>query len=115
MPTPQIKNFSKKSGKSVSEVEKLWNKAKELATDMGKKDDFKYITGILKNMLGMEEDIQDQGLKRYKPLFEMVSTNITITPENAGQVIDTHNPVEEVVNDLEEINKKNSIEDNIIK
>lgn len=62
MPSNIIKSFASKSGKSEDEVEKLWNKAKSIANDDGRDendDDFyPYVTGILKNMLGIEEDVQ---------------------------------------------------------
>lgn len=50
-----IKAFSRKSGKSVGEVERLWNKAKDIAKEQGRKegteDFYKLTTGILKKML----------------------------------------------------------------
>jgi hypothetical protein len=55
MPAGQIKSFAKKSGKSEAEVEKLWDKAKELAADQGHKDDYDYVAGILKKMLKLED------------------------------------------------------------
>lgn len=58
MPAPVIKSISKKSSKSTKELEKLWDKA----VDMAKKKDFpddvvmyKYATGILKKMAGVSE------------------------------------------------------------
>lgn len=62
MPAPSIKSYAKQFGKSEAQIEKLWNKAKDLATEeLGKPeqkfkdDDWAYVTGILKNMLGVKE------------------------------------------------------------
>jgi len=49
-----LSSFAKQSGKSLSDVEKLWDKAKEIASDSGRKEDYAYITGVLKNMLKLE-------------------------------------------------------------
>jgi hypothetical protein len=62
MPSNIVKSFAQKTGKSEAEVEKLWNKAKEQAD---KKDDLEkdsdsywaYVTGILKNMLSIKENV----------------------------------------------------------
>lgn len=55
MPTPTIKNFAKRSGKSEKEVEALYQKAKEIAKEAGEEENFAYIIGILKNMLSINE------------------------------------------------------------
>lgn len=55
MPANIVKSFAEKTGKSVQEVEKLWDKAKELAADGGHKEDYNYIVGILKKMLKLNE------------------------------------------------------------
>ncbi len=60
MPNNIIKSFAEKSGKSVKEVEKLWNKAKAIAKESDipetDKDKFySYVTGILKKMLSIKE------------------------------------------------------------
>jgi hypothetical protein len=51
MPTEYIKKSSKKSGKSTKSGEKLWNKAKKIAKDQGKADNFTILTTIYKKML----------------------------------------------------------------
>lgn len=58
MPNSLIKSFAKKSGKTIPEVEKLWNKAQDMAKEKGLEDDnmYAYIVGILKKMLSIEED-----------------------------------------------------------
>ena len=50
-----IKSFAEQTGKSVKEVEKMWNEAKVIADKEGYKDNFAYITGILKKMLGLKQ------------------------------------------------------------
>lgn len=62
MPSNIVKSFADKTGKSVKEVEDLWNQAKELAKEAGfseTKDSeqfYSYVTGILKKSLKIEED-----------------------------------------------------------
>jgi len=55
MPANIVKSFAKDTGKSVPEVEKMWDKAKAMAADEGQEDNYAYITGILKKMLGIKE------------------------------------------------------------
>ena len=63
MPASIVKNFSNKTGKSEEEVEKLWNQAKEIVKKdypkVKETDDnfYQIVTGILKKMLGMTEDV----------------------------------------------------------
>lgn len=52
-----IKSFADKTGRSVEEVEKLWNKAKEIVKKEYKKseedsDFYRLVVGVLKKMLG---------------------------------------------------------------
>jgi hypothetical protein len=59
MPSNVVKSFAEQTGKSIEEVEKLWNKAKTNAIKQGFKEDdsnfFAYVTGTLKKMLGLNE------------------------------------------------------------
>ena len=57
MPNNVVKSFADKSGKSVAEVEKLWDKAKAIAAEKGLKDDafFAFATATLKTMCGLKE------------------------------------------------------------
>lgn len=71
MPASIVKSFADKTGKSVPEVEKLWNKAKALARKDGRKesddDFFPYVTGILKKMLKIDEELDEVTVKpKYK-------------------------------------------------
>ncbi len=54
-----IAAFAEKTGKSVSEVEGLWNKAKKIAVEEGREEDYAYITGILKKMLSLNENDEE--------------------------------------------------------
>ena len=56
MPANLIKKLAKEKGKTVEEVEVLWDKAKEVAKEHGHDKNWAYIVGILKKMLGIEED-----------------------------------------------------------
>lgn len=65
MPVPFLKNLSKETGKSVDELEKLWGKAKKLASEHFDKPEsefgdteFAYVVGIVKKMAGKEENIE---------------------------------------------------------
>lgn len=66
MPSPYVKNLVKDTGKSVSEIEKLWDRAKKIsAEEFGKGEDswgsreYSYTVGIVKNMLGIREELLD--------------------------------------------------------
>jgi len=53
-----VKSFADQSGKTVAEVEDLWNRAKKIVTDeynLTEEDDefYKYVVGVLKKMLGL--------------------------------------------------------------
>ena len=62
MPNAVINSFAEKTGKSVAEVDKLWNKAKEIAKEAGESENYAYITGIVKKMLGLNETV---GFKEF--------------------------------------------------
>ena len=57
MPSSIVLSFAKQTNKSVEEVEELWNKAKESAKEQGQENNYAYITGILKKMLGLNENV----------------------------------------------------------
>lgn len=62
MPNNIVKSFADKSGKSETEVEKLWNKAEEIVKDkydLTPDDEDKYyslVTGVLKKMLKLVDE-----------------------------------------------------------
>lgn len=57
MPSSIVLSFAKQTNKSVEEVEELWNKAKEIAKEQGQENNYAYITGILKKMIGLNENV----------------------------------------------------------
>lgn len=94
MAKPVLKSFAKQSGKSLKDVEKLWVKAEAEASKMGQKDNYAYITGILKNMLGIDESFTNDYKKLSKDFIKsdkktfkefeadgIVSADITDVPE----------------------------------
>lgn len=64
MASPYVVKLAKETGKTEKEVEKLWDKAKEITAEtlgtpeskFGNKE-YAYTTGIVKNMLGIKEDV----------------------------------------------------------
>lgn len=62
MPTPVINSFAEKSGKSKDEVERLYNKAKDIVkqeyedVEVDSDQYYQLVIGILKKMLGIEEE-----------------------------------------------------------
>lgn len=63
MPASIVKLFSEKTGKSIQDVETLWDKAKVIVKKEYPKvketDDnfYQIVTGVLKKMLGLSEDV----------------------------------------------------------
>ena len=55
MPSNIVKSFASTTGKTEKEVDDLWNKAKEIASDEGHAEEYDYIVGILKKMLKINE------------------------------------------------------------
>lgn len=55
MPSAVVKSFAKASNKKIEEVEKLWIEAKVQAEKTGHKNDYAYITSILKKMLHLDK------------------------------------------------------------
>lgn len=69
MPASIVTSFAEKTGKSVQEVEKLWDKAKEIAKEEGEPENYAYITGILKKMLKINESLT------FRELIEELNTD----------------------------------------
>jgi hypothetical protein len=58
MPTPLIKSFSKKSGKSEKEVEKIWDETKKEVKEKFKNESpsfWAYVNKIVQHKLGIKE------------------------------------------------------------
>lgn len=51
MPNAYIQKLSDQGKGSISDLEKKWSRAKEIASVEGKSDDYAYITGIFKKMI----------------------------------------------------------------
>lgn len=61
MPTPVINSFAEKSGKSKDEVERLYNKTKDIVkkeydVEVDSDQYYQIVMGVLKKMLGIEEE-----------------------------------------------------------
>ena len=63
MPTPLMKSFATKSGKSIDAVEKIWNSIK---SSMGDDVDFAKLTGAVKKAL----KIESMGMQSFKCYIE---------------------------------------------
>lgn len=119
MPNNIVKDFAKQTGKNEKEIEKLWDKAKEITSDsFGKSEkDFKakewsYTTGTLKNMLGIKESTFIDFLNSESDLSTFLegetqtsSAFSGTTPKNPIKVIDyseedEEEKVEEKLSDL---------------
>lgn len=66
MPSEYVKKLATKKGVSAKEAERKWDKAKKLAADEGHAEDFAYITGIFKRMMGETSSVLEQTLARLK-------------------------------------------------
>lgn len=54
MPSSVVKSFAEKAGVSVAKVESMWDLAKKKAEEQGEKDNYAYITAIVKRQLKLE-------------------------------------------------------------
>lgn len=68
MPTGYVKQQAKKHHTSVGKSEERWRAAKASAKKQGHGEDFAYITGIYKKMMG--EDVKNLSLKQFLSLTE---------------------------------------------
>lgn len=57
MPVPYLQKLAKEGHGTLPELEKKWAKAKRRAAEQGHKDDYAYITGILKKMLSIQSSL----------------------------------------------------------
>lgn len=61
MPSPVVKSFAEKSGKSIQTVEKYWDEAKMSAREKFKRKDshfWAYVSAIVQKRLGIAENKQ---------------------------------------------------------
>jgi len=54
MPTNTVKKWAKEKGMTVKAAEKKWNKAKKLASDENKEDNYAYTMSIYKKLMKKE-------------------------------------------------------------
>lgn len=57
MPVPYLKKLADQGHGSLPSLEKKWDEAKKIAKDEGKGENYGYITGILKKMLGIKSNV----------------------------------------------------------
>lgn len=87
MPTSIVQAFSKQSGKSIPEIEKLWKKAKETVIknynlDSSDKRYYVLVTGILKRMLGLKQSKAGEILELFKKI-----DNTKVIADNIAKII----------------------------
>lgn len=63
MPQAFVKKIASKHHVSISTAEKKWEKAKKLAKDQGQENNYAYITGIFKHLMG--ENVNDEQIVLY--------------------------------------------------
>ncbi len=74
MPSDLVKSYARKTGKKVSEVDKLWNRAEEIIkndyedVEVGSDRFYKLVNGTLKRMLKLDEEYQN--IKRFNKMYE---------------------------------------------
>ncbi len=62
MPSPLIKSYSERSGKSVSEIEKIWDEAKVTAHEKFKNEDshfWAYVNAVVRKQLGLKSKLKE--------------------------------------------------------
>ncbi len=94
MPSPYVKKLARETGKTIDEVEGLWDKAKKIAADHFKKSitefgdqEYAYTVGIVKNMSGLDEKVLDVSffLESDKPAAKFIE-DITISGPLDAQI-----------------------------
>jgi len=90
MPSPYVKRVAKEIGKSIEEVDKHWAESKKIASEnLGKSEinftneDYTYVVGILKNKLGIRENIKvkdfiDSGMTAKEYVETLTSSQFSI-------------------------------------
>ena len=119
MPSPYVNKLSKETGKSISEIEVLWKKAKDVTAEtFGKTEDdfgskeYSYCVGIVKNMLGIEEKYNDpeafmnSDLSAYEYIHEDTNISGNFSVGDNNPVI----PPEDIEEDGDEDEEDDSLE-----
>jgi hypothetical protein len=70
MPTPYLTKLAEKHHRSIDYVEKLWDKAKDVAETNGHKDDWAYTVGVLKKMMGEKAS--------FDPIVDTVTMDVPL-------------------------------------
>ena len=73
MPSNVVKSFADKTGKTVKEVEKYWDKAEEIAKEKFSPDSkqfYAYLVGTLKKMLGIKTTQSEELLEKLNSVLE---------------------------------------------
>ena len=102
MPTAALKSLASKAGVSMEKAERLWDKAKKAAADEGKSEDYAYITGILKKMLGLASESSESDIdfllfeSGYPPKLIVES----VTPSEASSM---RGDIEKIVTEIGKI------------
>jgi hypothetical protein len=68
MPSNTVKAYAKDSGKSVAEVEKLWDECKERAMKKFDKEDehyWTYISACTRKKLGLDKVVKESFLEKW--------------------------------------------------
>lgn len=81
MPAPALYSLAQQAGVSVSKAEEYWDKAKTLAADEGKAEDYAYITGIVKKMLGLSESGKPQLVDFFSRRVELLEVKDESSPQ----------------------------------
>ena len=71
MPIPVVAKMAKEVGISVEKAEDVWDKAKKAAEDQDRGDDWAYVTGIFKKMIGSEKKMESEK-KSFKEHVEVL-------------------------------------------
>lgn len=58
MPASNLQSIADQSGKPLKDIEGYWEKAKKLAKEAGHEEEYDYITGIVKKMAGLGEQMK---------------------------------------------------------
>lgn len=91
MPSSIIKSFAKKTGKSIEEVESLWDKAQKIAQKKGLSKDpdsfFAFATGVLKRMLKLEKNLNKDPEDLVEGYMDGTSHRIRSEPIGSASTI----------------------------